>query len=96
MAIAFGWLLSSLATLLTMDVGGKLFAPDLMMANAQRLDWRLNQEPAVSSVPSSPDARLCAWSRTAAIGAILLPGDLDGAIATSGRRTSNTRSLKSR
>lgn len=77
-----GWVLSGLAILfLAMDAAGKLFAPELMIANSPPL-----------GLPATPDFHrllgailagctlLYAWPRTAPLGAVLLTGYLGGAV----------------
>lgn len=79
-----GWGLSGLAiAFLALDAGGKLIAPELMIANSPPLGW-----------PADPGlyrtlglilaicTALYAYPRTAVLGAILLTGYLGGAIAT--------------
>jgi hypothetical protein len=66
-----------------MDAGGKLFAPDLMIANSPALG--LPPEPGFYRMLGAILAgctALYAWPRTAVIGAVLLTGYLGGAIAT--------------
>ena len=83
-SIVVGRVLSGLAILfLAMDAGGKLFAPDLMIASSPALGlpaeagfYRL-----LGAILAGCTA-LYAWPRTAAIGAVLLTSYLGGAIAT--------------
>ena len=78
-----GQILSGLVILfLLMDAGGKLFAPEMMIASSPAL-----------GLPADPDFHrllgailavctlLYAWLRTAALGAVLLTGYLGGAVA---------------
>ena len=77
-----GRALSALAILfLAADAGGKLFAPDLMMANSPPLG--LPAEPGFYRLLGAILAlctALYAWPRTAALGAVLLTGYLGGAV----------------
>jgi hypothetical protein len=79
-----GWALSGLAiAFLALDAGGKLLAPEMMIANSPPL-----------GIPADPGfyrelglilavcTALYAWPRTAFLGAILLTGYLGGAVAT--------------
>jgi hypothetical protein len=79
-----GWGLSGLATLfLLADAGGKLLAPDLMIANSPPLG--IPADPAFYRLLGAILATctlLYAYPRTAVLGAILLTGYLGGAIAT--------------
>lgn len=75
--------LSGLAILfLAMDAGGKLFAPNVMIANSPPLG--LPADPtfyrllgAILAISTA----LYAWPRTAMLGAVLLTGYLGGAVA---------------
>lgn len=76
--------LSSLAILfLAADAGGKLFVPNLMIANSPPLG--LPADPAfyrlLGAILATCTA-LYAWPRTAALGAVLLTGYLGGAVAS--------------
>ena len=79
-----GWALSGLAiAFLSLDAGGKLLAPEMMIANSPPL-----------GIPPDPSfyrelglvLTVCtafyAWPRTAFLGAVLLTGYLGGAVAT--------------
>jgi len=75
--------LSGLAILfLAMDAGGKLFAPNVMIANSPPLG--LPADPAFYRLLGAILAvctALYAWPRTAMLGAVLLTGYLGGAVA---------------
>lgn len=77
-----GWVLSGLAILfLAMDAAGKLFAPELMIANSPPLG--LPATPGFHRLLGAILASctlLYAWPRTAPVGAILLTGYLGGAV----------------
>jgi len=79
-----GRILSGLAILaLAMDAAGKLFAPELMIANRPPLG--LPADPAFHRMLGAILAAcvaLYAWPRTSVFGAILLTGFLGGAVAT--------------
>lgn len=79
-----GWALSGLAVLfLTADAAGKLFAPEMMIANSPPLG--LPADPGFHRVLGAILAActiLYALPRTSVIGAILLTGYLGGAVAT--------------
>lgn len=83
-SIIAGRAISALVVLaLAADAGGKLFAPDLMIANSPPLG--LPAEPhfyrmlgAILAICTA----LYAWPRTALLGAVLLTGYLGGAIAS--------------
>ena len=67
---------------LAVDAGGKLFVPDLMIANSPPLG--LPADPAFYRLLGAILAMctaLYAWPRTAALGAVLLTGYLGGAVA---------------
>lgn len=79
-----GWALTGLAiAFFAMDAGGKLIAPELMIANSPPL-----------GIPADPTfyrelgailavcTALYVWPRTAVLGAVLLTGYLGGAIAS--------------
>jgi hypothetical protein len=79
-----GWVLSGLAiAFLALDAGGKLLAPEAMIANSPPL-----------GIPADPGfyrelgliLAVCtafyAWPRTTILGAVLLTGYLGGAVAT--------------
>ncbi|HET6943451.1 MAG TPA: DoxX family protein [Sphingomicrobium sp.] len=79
-----GWALSGLAiAFLALDAGGKLLAPEMMIANSPPL-----------GIPADPGfyrelglilavcTALYAWPRSAFLGAVLLTGYLGGAVAT--------------
>ena len=82
-AVLAGRVLSGLAILFfAADAGGKLFVPDLMIANSPPLG--LPAGPAFYRLPGAilaMCAALYAWPRTAALGAVLLTGYLGGAVA---------------
>jgi hypothetical protein len=78
------WALSGLAiAFLALDAGGKLLAPEMMIANSPPL-----------GIPADPSfyrelglilaacTMLYAWPRSAFLGAVLLTGYLGGAVAT--------------
>lgn len=71
---------------LAMDAGGKLFAPEMMIANSPPLG--LPNDPAfhrmLSAILASGLA-LYLYPRTAVLGAIVLTGYLGGAVATHAR-----------
>ncbi len=79
-----GRALSALAVLfLAMDAAGKLFVPDLMIANSPPLG--LPADPAFYRLLGAILAictALYAWPRTAVLGALLLTGYLGGAVAS--------------
>lgn len=85
--IRIGIALSALVTLLlTVDAAGKLFAPEMMIANSPPLG--LPDEPAFHRLLGAILAlgvALYLWRRTSVLGAILLTGFLGGAIATHAR-----------
>lgn len=86
-AVWAGRILSGLAILfLGVDAAGKLFAPELMIANTPPLG--LPTEPgfyqALGAVLAGCVA-LYAWPRTAPLGAVLLTGYLGGAVAIHAR-----------
>jgi len=82
-ALRVGRGLSGLAILfLAMDAGGKLFAPNVMIANSPPLG--LPADPAFYRLLGAILAvctALYAWPRTAMLGAVLLTGYLGGAVA---------------
>jgi hypothetical protein len=68
---------------LAMDAGGKLFVPEMMIANSPPLG--LPAEPRFYRVLGTILAiatALYAWPRTAFLGAILVTGYLGGAVAS--------------
>jgi len=77
-----GRVLSGLAILfLVMDAGGKLFVPELMIANSPPLG--LPADPAfyrLLGLILAICTALYAWPRTAMLGAVLLTGYLGGAV----------------
>lgn len=79
-----GRILSGLVILaLTMDAAGKLFVPEMMIANSPPLG--LPADPAFHrglGVILAISIALYAWPRTSVLGAILLTGYLGGAVAT--------------
>ena len=79
-----GWGLSGLAiAFLALDAGGKLLAPELMIANSPPLG--LPTDPGFYRLLGAILAVctiLYAYPRTAVVGAVLLTGYLGGAIAT--------------
>ncbi len=79
-----GRVLSSLAVLfLSADAAGKLFAPEMMIANSPPLG--LPAEPGFHRMLGGILAiciLLYAWPRSAILGAVVLTGFLGGAIAT--------------
>ena len=79
-----GRVLSSLAVLfLSADAAGKLFAPEMMIANSPPLG--LPAEPGFHRMLGGILAiciLLYAWPRSAILGAVLITGFLGGAIAT--------------
>ena len=79
-----GLVLSSLAVLvLAADAVGKLFAPEMMIANSPPLG--LPAEPAFHRMLGgilAICALLYAWPRSAILGAVLITGFLGGAVAT--------------
>jgi hypothetical protein len=83
-SVRLGWGLSGLAILfLAADAGGKLIAPDMMIANSPPLGLPddvgfYRQLGAILAICVA----LYAWPRTAILGAVLLTGYLGGAIAT--------------
>jgi len=82
-SILAGRVLSGLVILfLAMDAGGKLFAPEAMIANSPPIG--LPADPAFYRLLGAILAiatGLYAWPRTAFVGAVLLTGYLGGAIA---------------
>ena len=86
-AVWAGRILSGLAILfLTMDAAGKLFVPELMIANTPPLG--LPTEPGFHRALGAVLAvcvALYAWPRTAPLGAVLLTGYLGGAVAIHAR-----------
>ena len=83
-SVRFGWALSGLSiAFLAMDAGGKLIAPETMIAYSPAL-----------GIPADPSfyrelglilaicTALYAWPRTQVLGAVLLTGYLGGAVAT--------------
>jgi len=79
-----GWALTGLAVVfLAADAAGKLFAPDLMIANSPPLG--LPADPAfyrMLGLILAACTLLYALPRTAVLGAILLTGYLGGAVAS--------------
>ena len=82
-----GRVLSGLAILaLAADAAGKLFAPEMMIANSPSLG--LPADPAFHRMLGAILAScviLYAWPRTAVLGAILITGFLGGAVASHAR-----------
>ena len=82
--IRIGWTLSALSVaFLGLDAAGKLFVPELMIANSPPLG--LPADPGFYRLLGAVLAIctiLYAWPRTATLGAVLLTGYLGGAVAT--------------
>ena len=86
-AVRAGRVLSGLAiVLLAVDAGGKLIAPDAMIAHSPPLG--LPADPGLYRLLGAILAlctALYAWPRTALLGAVLLTGFLGGAVAVNVR-----------
>ena len=82
-SVIAGRVLSGLVILfLAMDAGGKLFAPEAMIANSPPIG--LPADPSfyrLLGIILAAATVLYAWPRTAFLGAVLLTGYLGGAIA---------------
>jgi hypothetical protein len=83
-SVRTGWALSGLAILfLGADAAGKLFAPEMMIANSPPLGLPADTSfHRVLGVILAACSLLYALPRTSVIGAILLTGYLGGAVAT--------------
>lgn len=81
--VVVGWALSGLAiAALTLDAGGKLIAPQIMITNSPPLG--LPADPGLYRLIGAilaVSAVLYTWPRTAFLGAALLTGFLGGAVA---------------
>ena len=79
-----GWALSGLViAFLALDAGGKLLAPEAMIANSPPLG--IPADPGfyrVLGLILAACTAVYAWPRTSILGAILLTGYLGGAVAT--------------
>jgi hypothetical protein len=78
------WGMTGLAiAFLALDAGGKLIAPELMIANSPPLGWPAdpNLYRALGAILAICTV-LYAFPRTAVLGAVLLTGYLGGAVAT--------------